>query len=112
MATVYSTGIYSGPFAAGASLLYTVPSGKRLVVRDITAFMDPIGSGSPGSIAFYDLSTNGFIAAWVQPFVQSGRLYHWEGRQALDAAEELYCFVGTGAGDWYGRVFGYLLTLP
>jgi len=112
VSTVYSVGIYSGAYLVGSNLLYTVPTGKRLIVRDITAYLNPLGSGVPPNISFYDGLTTGIIAAWTQPFVQSGRLYHWEGRAALNEGEELWCNTNSGSGTWYGRVMGFLLTLP
>ena len=112
MTTLYSTQLFSGGLVTGVQTLYTVPTGKRVVVRDIVAFMSTLGSSFPPDLSIYEATTGGTIFFLGQPFVQSGRSYHWGGRQALDVGQHLNADVATGPGGWVIRVFGFVLNLP
>lgn len=90
--------------AAGVHLLYTVPSGKIAVVRDIdlvtglaVAGTAAIFAGSSGATFF---TSSGAVAlVWSE----------WRGRQVLPAGETLKVVV-IGGQQYDVTVSGYLLT--
>lgn len=91
-------------------LTATVPSGVVWVVRDSLLYFD----GASTSDA-YALEVN--IAGGGLCVIQRGiatasvqAIYPWQGRQVLNAGDELV--FGASTLNWYVMVSGYELTLP
>jgi len=102
MATVYSTRAYAGVLAVGthASVL-TVPAGKTLVLRDISASPD---TGTTSSLLII-LPAIAVVASLVG--ITAAAPGHWEGRVVFNAGEGVTLVVGGGQLEIY--MGGYLL---
>jgi hypothetical protein len=113
VATLYSTQFYRGLIYGGFVDLFTVPAGKRYVVRDIRAWPPQVSTNPIYPISVQDSETGVPICAWSVPYIQPFRMYDWDGRQAYDAGQTVQAYSITDAGEPWGlSVFGYSLTLP
>jgi hypothetical protein len=102
--------VYSTRFIEATALTdfagYEVPSGFRAVVRDAWV----TNNASIAAIS-WSLGRNIGATWWQQNDVTTGpNYYYWQGRQVLEAGEELQFYSGGDAIDV--AVCGYLLTLP
>lgn len=83
------------------------------VVRDIIAISPALDidtyPSSWNGIVFYD----GYgIPIWwlLRPWIRQSVTYHWEGRQVLEAGEQLYTLPYDNG--WSARISGYILANP
>jgi hypothetical protein len=86
-----------------------VPDGYVWVVRDIRAVApttadDPYGLGLQVAKA----STTSLIASFWPPFTYPGLEYSWEGRQVLEAGDNL--LVQCSGNGWTCEITGFVLT--
>lgn len=108
----YSTLFYEGANYGGPTIVYTVPAGYLIVVRDIliNGQLAPVGtSGQYADVRIAGLNIPLFSARYPDFF--SGVTYAWEGRQVLNAGESLSVFTSDGSPGAKFRISGYLLTL-
>ena len=103
MAALYSERIWEGRNVT--SLAYTVPAGKRLVIRDIDCFF---GGGIGGGAANFT-GTLGQTFAYFSFTGLSSSAFEWRGRQVFYAGETVAMVSGQGIDV---TVSGYLLTEP
>jgi hypothetical protein len=103
VAAIYSTRIAEGTASSGSSpVVYTVPAGNVLVLRDISLAQT---SGTPGLMA---VALSGGPAAYT---VSASALYvteHEEGRWVFNAGDEIV--VDAVSGDTNYFLSGYLLS--
>lgn len=100
---VYSTRIWEGRNVNVLS--YTVPSGYRLVLRDIDTFF---GGGIGGGAANY-VGTLGQTFAYASFTGLISELVSWRGRQVFEPGETIRMVSGPGVDV---TASGYLLELP
>ena len=102
MAYVYSLRIAEQTAAtAGTTPLYTVPSAKTLIVRDICALCESAGTNVAGV-----LRTGGpFVAFWSS--AAANTFFERKGRMVFNAGDFLNLDVGSGT--WQVSLSGYLL---
>lgn len=111
MAAVFSKLLGSASNVSTSTVaLYTVPAGFRAVVRDITIYQNATPLLPNNQFSFQ--TTTPTVLFWVVPVWQyvTGKTYHWEGRQVMNAGNVLNAVI-TGSA-FYIRVSGYELTLP
>jgi len=107
---VYTELLAVGTLAgAGSSTVYTVPVGKRAVVRDIILYD---GGAAAGFIGLAAVPPGGGSAVFLvtYPAAQPTVANHWEGRQVVMAGGSLLLIAGVTTADY--RVTGYLFDEP
>jgi hypothetical protein len=108
MSKVYSTRFIGS--GAVDSVSETVPSGVLWVVRDAILFFDGANSNDGYSLSAYFVGGGAGVIQSGQSTAGEILLVHWEGRQVLNAGDELEFSASTL--NWYVMVSGYVLTLP
>lgn len=114
MASLYSTSVFRvAGFSGGPTLQYTVPTGKRLVVKNfVIVWGNIIASGLDAWV-----QDSGLVKAtrysWAftlgTPTNFGGQQQSW-GMWAFDEGEELYTQTAAGTCDFSAH--GYLLDAP
>lgn len=105
MAAVYSSRIASGTgLAAGDHVVYTVPTGYTLVIRDISLWQ----TAATSAIAY--VANPDASAVAVSPSLAQYGVFHWEGRAVFNAGDTVS--VDVFAGSWTYSLSGYLLSNP
>lgn len=103
MAAIYSTQLAAGTQAAGTTtVVYTVPAGATVVVRDIS-----VGAQSaPANFVAINVAGVAEIAAFdaITQYLTA----HWEGRVVLNAGQEIN--VDAITGTWTYIISGYVLV--
>ena len=102
MSTVYTTTVLRFNSAAGGS--YTVPAGKKLIVRNV----DVLAVNPPANATWY-VTVAGVIHFGGEFVGTPYATGHWEGR-AVAAAGEVVA-LNTGA-SMFGHITGYLMNAP
>ena len=105
MARIYSALLASGTLTgASNALVYTAPSGKLVVVRDVVLLHD---DSLVRRVALYGLS--GGVASYIASsrVTDPSSVYHWDGRQVLVPGEGLYVLTDSTLHCFY-RVTGYV----
>lgn len=95
--------------SVGRVLLFTVPGGEIYIVRTMDAIL-PV-TWALGLFGF-GMEDEGEFVLWgvSQPYVEAGVPYHWEGRQAFAAGQQLW--VSVSDPGWNVFVTGYVFTEP
>lgn len=109
MSAVYSIRMFSGSVSSGGTVtLATVPPGYVWVVRDVSVTAPT--STDAGSVAIY--VSGGTPSATIQRWASVAGLstVQWQGRQVLEAGDDLRMLVG--AGSVQALVSGYQLSAP
>jgi hypothetical protein len=100
---VYSIEVASVVLAStGAHTLYTVPTGKVLILRDVRVWS---GAGSANAIALW--ATGTVTVAFFGWSLGSGTWGSWEGRVVLPASRQLR--INIGGQPVHCQASGYLL---
>lgn len=101
--TAYSTLLYEGVVATTATFteLFSVPSGRVYVVRDITGTTRYAG-------AMAVLFNTDSVPLWRWAYAAQYALVQWQGAQVFPAGHALYCQVTQA--DVVLRVSGYTLV--
>jgi hypothetical protein len=101
---VYSQRLYTvNSSAAGATTVYTVPTGYTVIVREITCSSSP---GLTGNLRVYvELIPANFVIFSMSAGDSS---QHWQGRLVCEEGESLGT-IGTAAG-FALTISGYVLT--
>lgn len=109
MATVYSTLIVQGVVPTSPAVVYEVPAGYRLVLRDV----DGMGPNGDNAIILSEAIANENFAIIAPTLVSvpttTINSYEWRGRQVFEEGQEL---------QWaayfdliFARMSGYLLAI-
>lgn len=103
--SVYSTQFFLGAMPANGTVIYTVPTGYTVVVRDIELYN---GSAGPGGCSV-QIRVSGALEAviFLAPDMGANTWAQWQGRAVLNVGQELAS--GAGASGFLGVVSGYLL---
>jgi hypothetical protein len=113
VANVFSIQIYDshGGLPTNAAVnTSTCPAGFVWVVRDITAWYNPAGTGHIFGLYFNVLGTGTIFAGWYAGPAFAQWSYHWQGRQVLTAGQGVT--INPGESNWHVRIAGYQLSLP
>lgn len=103
--TVYSTRFAAGSVTTVGSTPFTVPAGSTAVIRDIGVWND---TGSASEVAVgVSVSGSPYAYITVVPSLANLTFFEWQGRQVLDAGNELYLF-DASEGCLF-MISGYLL---
>ena len=101
MASIYSTRFaLITSSSAGPTTLYTVPTGFKAIVRDVSG----LASAAPAGLAVGVNAAESFFSGLSLSNLES---FHWEGRVVLNAGDTLALFVLAGTVQLV--VSGYLL---
>lgn len=107
MSQVYSTRFIASPAPDFPPPPYEVPGGFIAVIRSIEIFAAPSQDGYNALVQLVEPAV--VLFSW-DPTV-GGSTFHWDGRQVLEAGEEL-TINSTLSAPSSMIVSGYLLTLP
>lgn len=107
MARVYTERLAIGqatPAGGAGELVYTVPVGKVVILRDFVLVPGSTGGGALALLVYSGAVRVG--VAYYLPSPGETVTYHEELRQVLHAGESLHVYVGAGY-SWY-MVTGYV----
>jgi hypothetical protein len=103
--STYSTRFFIGAMPTAQGVLYTVPAGFTVVLRDIELYQYSGGSGLY-YLAISAAGSNAIVyAVTAAPTASS---YHWDGRVVMNAGDEL--LGQAAAANNQVVVSGYLLA--
>lgn len=106
MSSVYST-LFITVAAADVNARYVVPDGYRAVVKDIGIFFN----GAPANTSAFVTGETGGGFIFYRLALDPYEFNHWVGSQVVNEGSTITLASG-GPQVVYGRVSGYLLTLP
>lgn len=104
--TTYSSRLWRGEIlvATGAAVIFTVPAGKRVVVRDVSGHFT---AGTTPALLLHAVSANIPFLRVSASTVPGG--FQWTGRQVIHEGENCYTSIlGTGGAARF-TVSGYVL---
>lgn len=101
MALIYSTLLFAGEVPVGTiEPYYTAPAGTTVVIVDIEASSNAIETE-------LDVLDSGATRQWLSIQVNPGVVGSWQGRQVLNAGDEIRLYSTTDV--LYVRITGYVL---
>lgn len=108
MAGVYTTRIALAAYATSTDV-YTVPTGKRLIVRNFSA--RNTHASATGRSGFAD-NTSTTIIPVISPTLAAGDSWSWEGRVVFDAGAVVRVVVTGASITYHVSIAGYLFNNP